>query len=288
MIKTFEQFVAAKYGKPVNEGFQSSVLRDIIKQHGLPKREMDKKMLYDLKDDEIVDVVDSREEYYEKYPSRSDSNNSNIRKKYGVEEATFMIELEDGACVVISNLDILKDYSFYKDDEESERNRIFKERHAERHKGNLGKHGGDDIHKKHLEKVDELESKRLAAKLQPSIPEIVEKVRSIMDEIDPNDLDESGSIESEFTLDGEEYTIYVNYTTECSDIRRAHGVEGYDLYYQLESFEICGENACITNDALGVTEETHKDLFETYTEEGMEGHIYDYYEYYGVKRSDFY
>ena len=66
MIKTFEQFVAAKYGKPVNEGFQSDVLRDIIKQHGLPKREMDKKMLYDLKDDEIVDVVDSREEYYEK------------------------------------------------------------------------------------------------------------------------------------------------------------------------------------------------------------------------------
>ena len=288
MIKTFEQFVAAKYGKPVNEGFQSDVLRDIIKQHGLPKREMDKKMLYDLKDDEIVDVVDSREEYYEKYPSRSDSNNINIRKKYGVEEATFMIELEDGACVVISNLDILKDYSFYKDDEESERNRIFKERHAERHKGNLGKHGGDDIHKKHLEKVDELESKRLAAKLKPNIPEIVEKVKSIMDEIDPNDLDESGSIESEFTLDGEEYTIYVNYTTECSDVRRSHGVEGYDLYYQLESFEICDENACITNDMLGVTEDTHKDLFETYTEEDMEGRIYDYYEYYGVKRSDFY
>lgn len=288
MIKTFEQFVAAKYGKPVNEGFQSNVLRDIIKQHGLPKREMDKKMLYDLKDDEIVDVVDSREEYYEKYPARSDSNNSNIRKKYGVEEATFMIELEDGACVVISNLDILKDYSFYKDDEESERNRIFKERHAERHKGNLGKHGGDDIHKKHLEKVDELESKRLAAKLQPNIPEIVEKVKSIMDEIDPNDLDDSGSIESEITLDGEEYTLYVNYTTECSDIRRSHGVEGYDLYYQLESFEICDENACITNDTLGVTEDTHKDLFETYTEEDMEGRIYDYYEYYGVKRSDFY
>ena len=288
MIKTFEQFVAAKYGKPVNEGFQSNVLRDIIKQHGLPKREMDKKMLYDLKDDEIVDVVDSREEYYEKYPSRSDSNNSNIRKKYGVEEATFMIELEDGACVVISNLDILKDYSFYKDDEESERKRIFKERHAERHKGNLGKHGGDDIHKKHLEKVDELESKRLAAKLQPNIPEIVEKVKSIMDEIDPNDLDDSGSIESEITLDGEEYTLYVNYTTECSDIRRSHGVEGYDLYYQLESFEICDENTCITNDTLGVTEDTHKDLFETYTEEDMEGRIYDYYEYYGVKRSDFY
>ena len=31
---------------------------------------------------------------------------------------------------------------------------------------------------------------------------------------------------------------------------------------------------------------THKDLFEEYTEE-VEGEIYDYYDYYGVSRSDF-
>jgi hypothetical protein len=67
MIKTFEQFVAAKYGKPVNEGFQSSKLREIIKQHGLPKNDRDKKMLYDLKDNEIIDVVENRDEYSEKY-----------------------------------------------------------------------------------------------------------------------------------------------------------------------------------------------------------------------------
>jgi hypothetical protein len=284
MIKTFEQFVAAKYGKPVNEGFQSSKLRAIIKQHGLPKNDWDKKMLYDLQDNEIIDVVDNRKEYSAKYMSTPAS------KIDWSEEQTFIIELEDGVCVVIGNLGIDKSHLFldYIKSADDQKREIFKERHAERHKGNLGKHGGDDIHKKHLEKVDELESKRLAAKLQPNIPEIVEKVKSIMDEIDPNDLDESGSIETEFTLDGEEYTIYVNYTTECSDIRRSHGVEGYDLYYQLESFEICDENACITNDTLGVTEDTHKDLFETYTEEDMEGRIYDYYEYYGVKRSDFY
>ena len=28
--------------------------------------------------------------------------------------------------------------------------------------------------------------------------------------------------------------------------------------------------------------------YREYTEEDIEGHIYDYYEYYGVKRSDFY
>ena len=57
--------------------------------------------------------------------------------------------------------------------------------------------------------------------------------------------------------------------------------------YQVESFEICGEDACVTNDVLGITEETYPDVFEAYTEEDIEGHIYDYYEYYGVKRSDF-
>ena len=87
MIKTFEQFVSDKYGKPVNEGFQSSKLREIIKQHGLPKSDWDKKMLYDLKDEEIIDVVNSREDYLN---SKEYSSNNG----YGKDEATFIIELE--------------------------------------------------------------------------------------------------------------------------------------------------------------------------------------------------
>ena len=51
-----------------------------------------------------------------------------------------MLELEDGACVVISNLGIFKDYLKHK-----EKDKIFKKRYEKRHKGNLGKLGGDDI-----------------------------------------------------------------------------------------------------------------------------------------------
>ena len=259
MIKTFEEFVASKYSRPVNEAFQSSKLREIIKQHGKPKHSWENKMLYDLKDNEIIDVLNSRDEYKEKYSNRDGY------------EATFMLELEDGSIVVISNLGILdrywKDINKLKDD-------VFKERHAERHKGNLGKFGGDDIHKKHIDNVNKLESRRLAEKLQPNIQEIVDKVNSIMDEINPSDLEES--------------MIYVNYTTDCSEIRRSYGVEIYDLYYKLESFEICNENVCASNEELGITEKTYKDLFETHVEEDMEGDIYDYYDYYGVSRSDFY
>ena len=285
MIKTFEQFVSAKYGKPVNEGFQSSKLREIIKQHGLPKNDWDKRMLYDLKDSEIIDVVDNRKEYSAKYMGTP------LSKIDWSEEQTFIIELEDGACVVISNLGIDKSHYFldHIKSAEEQKSDIFKKRHSKRHKGNIGKHGGDDIHKKHLEKVDEIEAKRLAAKLQPNISEIVEKVNSIMGEIDPGDLDEeTGTIEQEFTLGGEEYYIYINYKCEYSNAHKRHGVEGYDMDYQVESFEICGEDGCVTNDILGITEETYPDVFEAYTEEDIEVHIYDYYEYYGVKRSDFY
>ena len=104
MIKTFEQFIAEHYckpvGNPVNEAYQSSKLREIIKQHGLPKSDWDKKMLYDIQDDEVVDVVADRKEYAEKYSEY---------EGYGRDEATFMIELEDGYCLVIGNLGILKD-----------------------------------------------------------------------------------------------------------------------------------------------------------------------------------
>lgn len=278
MIKTFEQFVAAKYGKPVNEGFQSSVLRDIIKQHGLPKREMDKKMLYDLKDDEIVDVVNSRDEYKEKYPEY---------QGYERDEATFMIELEDGACLVIGNLGILKDY--FKDRERSE---IFKKRHSERHKGNLGKHGGDEIHKKHLEKVDELEQKRFAAKMQPMLSEIAEAIKAEMEGIDSSDLDEEGNFTKEFdiTLGGEKYGIIAEYEVEFSNGSKRYGAYYYDIIYNLTSFEMWDDEGdkYATNVMLGITDDTYGDLFKPITIDDMEGEIYDYYAYYGVSRSDFY
>ena len=258
MIKTFEEFVTAKYSKPVS---------------------WENKMLFDLKDDEIVDVLDSRKEYWNKY--------SNEKKDDG--QATFMLELEDGAVVVISNLNILKRWWPSDRDVEKIKDELFKERHAERHKGNLGKFGGDDIHKKHMDNVDKIERRRLAEKLQPNIQEIVDEIDYIMNKnINISDLDESGSIESEFSLGNDEYMIYVNYTTDRSEIRRSYGVESYDIYYELESFEICDENTCVSNDDLGITKKIYKDLFKTHVKKDVEGDIYDFYALNGVSRSDFY
>jgi hypothetical protein len=282
MIKTFEQFVAAKYGKPVNEGFQSSKLREIIKQHGLPKNDRDKKMLYDLKDNEIIDVVENRDEYYEKYDRP---------RKVGKDEATFMIELEDGACVVVSNLNILKHYF------QSNRDAIdaIKSRHSERHKGNLGKNYKDD-HMNHLDNVYNLELKRLIAKLQPYLSEIVEAVQSKLDEIDNltfeylDDVYNKGSEEFEFeiNLDGGVYKIYGEYVYKKTNTVSKHGAEYYDIEYNLDYFGVEDKNEnYVSNDDLGVTSKTNKELFKSYTISNIEGAVYDYNEYYGVSDKDF-
>ena len=278
MIKTFEQFVSERYGKPVNEALQSGKLREIIKQHGLPKNDWNKKMLYDLQDEEIVDVVNSRDEYKEKYPEY---------QGYERDEATFMIELEDGACLVIGNLGILKDY--FKD---RERHDLFKKRHSERHKGNLGKDGGDDIHKKHLEKVDELERNRFAASLQSNLDEIAKVIKDTMDAVDSSDLDEEGtkSFEFETSISGQNYTIEGEYEVEFSGGSKRYGAYYYDIVYNLLSFIIWDEDGgkYVTNEDLGMTEDTYGDLFEPITIDDVTGEIYDYYAYYGVSRSDFY
>ena len=278
MIKKFEQFVTECYNKPINEAFQSSKLREIIKQHGKPKYNWEKKMLFDLKDDEIVDVLDSREEYWEKY---SDERLDN-------KQATFMLELEDGAVIVISNLGILQNH-WYPKDMEKQKEEEFKKRHSERHVGNLGK-GGDEIHKKHMEKVDEIERRRLAEELQPNIQEIVDAIESTMSEVDPSEFIEGDTVyvESEITLNGEEYGMSATYEGGCYDDDRRYGVVNYYVSYNLVSFDLCnGEtNVLITNEDLGVTEATHKELFKEHREE-VEGEVYDYYDYYGVSRSDF-
>ena len=277
MIKTFEEFVAAKYSIPVNEAFQSSKLREIIKQHGKPKYSWENKMLYDLKDDEIVDVLDNRSEYWNKY----------LDEKTDDGQATFMLELEDGTVVVIGNLNILKRWLDTDREMKRKKEELFKERHAERHVGNLGK-GGDEIHKKHMEKVDEIERRRLAERLQPNIQEIVDAIQSIMDDLDPSDFDgESGYVESEITLDGEEFDITVNYETSSSEGHRRYGAVYYDISYYLDSFELYNEDTCVSNEELGITSDSYKELFKNYEDE-IEGEIYDYYDYYGVSRSDFY
>ena len=277
MIKTFEQFVSEVYGKHINESFQSSKLREIIKQHGKPKYSWDNKMLYDLQDNEIIDVVSNRDEFWKKYGDR----------KKG-EKETFILELKDGACVVISNLGILK--SFLDRYSEKEFDELFKKRHAERHKGNLGKFGGDDIHKKHIENVNKIENRRFAEKLQPNVSEIVDAIKEILDDVVPSEWDdgEDADFDSTIELNGEEYTVYMYCSIESSDCVKRYGAEYYDISFTLDSFVIEDEDGhFVSNEDLGITEKTYEDLFKPIVEDDIEGCIYDYYEHYGVNPADF-
>ena len=282
MIKTFEQFVSEVYGKPINESFQSGKLREIIKQHGKPKYSWDNKMLYDLQDNEIVDVVSNRDEYWKKYGDRKNG-----------EQETFILELKDGACVVISNLNIFKAFNDkFGEKARKEIDILFKKKHSERHVGNLG-NTGDEIHKQHLQKVDEIERRRLVEKLQPHIQEIVDKVKLELEDIDVDDLDSESGVgeinEIEFSLIGETCLMDIYYNFNWSDSIRSYGVEYRDLTVSLERFEIYFDDLDIyvTNEDLGITYETYKNLFTDIEYKDEECGIYDYYEAYGVDPSDF-
>lgn len=287
MIKNFEQFILECYN-PINEAFQSSKLREIIKQHGKPKYKWDIGKLYDIKDDNIVDVVDNSDEYYDKYKKG---------KEYEEKNAYSSIPLEDGSVIVIT--DSINSYSKYK----------------ERHKGNLGKHGGDNIHHKHVINVNKIETKRFAKKLQPYVSEIVDFIDKILNNIwdlktdgkyvNKNKIDgkdyeivcecdgDSGWLKTKIELDGNIYPINILLNVEMSNYRRTAGAEYYNLDAYLSGFEIYNNNfdddIYITNDDLDITEDTHDDLFSNgyLLSEDEEGEIYDEYARNGLRREDF-
>jgi hypothetical protein len=279
MIKTFEQFVNEMYS-PINEAFQSSKLREIIKTHGMPKWDFNKKMLYDIKDNEIVDVLDNRREYYDKKYDKDGYNG----------EPAFMIELKDGSAIVISNLGILK--SFLNRYSEKEFDELFKKRHAERHKGNLGKYGGDDIHKKHLENVNKINTRRFAERLKPIIPELVEKIKSEIESISNEELMENNGgdnyIEFEIEIGENKYQIYADYAVNVSDEYKRSGEYLCDIEYSLVSFEIVDEDGDgAKNEDLDITSKTYPDLFDDIVVKEVECGFYDKHYAYGVNPSDF-
>lgn len=174
MIKTFEQFVSTAYGRTVNEGFQSEKLRELVKKHGKPRdrdfssvhsyvndQYLKKRALYDIKDSDIIDVVNKRSVTASTHLDRDyrDSNNKYIPTK--------VIELKDGTCVIVRSG---AEYDAYV-------------AHEERHKGNLGKDGGDDIHQRHLKKVQTLKDDRLAVELEPYVSNIIDIIGETMEDL---------------------------------------------------------------------------------------------------------
>lgn len=243
MIKNFEEFVSTVYGSEINEAFQSSKLRQIINQHGKP---YDKRYIYNLKDNEIIDVVKDYDEY------RKNKENG----KYKNVRYLDAINLSDGYCVVIGNFDDDKYYHNKSID-------IIKDRHNNRHKGNLGKDGGDNIHDKHLTNV-------LVKKLKPFVPEIVKKIKYEIDRnfgteelhYDRYNSEYDPEYEFEANFGGDDYLI--NMTYEIS-YRLGEFSDTVDVEITLLSFYINDYNntdGVADNDDLGITKEKYKDLFE--------------------------
>ena len=134
--------------------------------------------------------------------------------------------------------------------------------------------------------VDKIERRRLAEKLQEYTQDIVDAVQNFMENMDPEDDDINTEIQ--LTLGGDKYSLNVVFDYDRSEGDERYGAEYYDIYYSLDGFDIYDdEGTCVTNDELKITSETYRELFKQYTIEDVEGEIYDYYDYYGVKRSDF-
>ena len=251
MIKKFEEFVLECYN-PINEAFQSNKLRELIKQHGLSKSDFnfiwgDKKKLYDIHDDDIIDVVDNKDEFYKKYDGKFDS-----------------IVLKDGTTIVIGN-------NVY---HKSEQN------HKERHKGNLGKYGGDDTHEKHLKNVDKIKLKRYIEEFKKYKNDIVSVIEDIVDcyysgdEGDFEVSDHGDVIDSTIKLGDIEYDLTLLFNNKLDVEVQENGRADIEFEYivtTLKSFYISVDNDGyydhepleIDNVDLDITEKTHENLFRT-------------------------
>ena len=257
MIKKFEQFISEKYGNPVNEAFQSSKLREIISQHGKPIKKYDMLMLYDIKDDDIIEVTDDKD-YFRKSPKSFNS-----------------IELSDGSRV------ILKSGLYYNNGHN---------KHYEREWAHRRNDAVKDVHAKHLDNVNKLESKRFAKKLQSYIPEIIENITFILSDTDYGFIDdiieniqkgESGIDPIDFKMNlGDiecNVRLWIDYTydttTNCkrrywSNWDRKHMCSGEvecNIKYSWEYFEIHNGELCVDSFDLvdvGMTEESYPDFFD--------------------------
>ena len=264
MIKTFEQFISEKYGNPVTEAFQSSKLREIISQHGKPIKPNDMLNLYDITDDDIIEVTDDKD-YFRKNPKSYNS-----------------IELSDGTRV------ILKSGLSYNG----------RHKHDEREWARRRNDAAKDVHAKHLDNVNSLESKRFAKKLQPYIPEIIENITSILsnptdyefinDMVESIEKGETGIDPIDFKMNlGDiecDVRLWIDYTCDTtnncrsrhwSNLYRAYicsGTVECNIKYSWDYFEIHnGELWVDSSDLadLGMTKESYPDFFEkTYEETG--------------------
>ena len=281
MVLKFEEYIKSK--DIIKESYQSGKLRNIIKQHGKPKNKWDYKLLYDIKDSDIVDVVSSSSEFFDKYQNNENNHNKN-----------FFITLEDDYCVVIGNVKILDSY-WSRDNDTIKKSFLYK-RHKKRHEGNLGDWGGDEINIKFKNKLEHQKNLKVVktALTDEVVKEILDVIQDYINNWDGNV--EKNYMEHEMKIPGQaEISLSVNYDTYIGEEKRHRGAILADIGIDVESFELsyCNEEYVDTDDYIDDTftnVELDIDLsgIEPYEERNADVGVYDYYAYYGVSPADFY
>jgi hypothetical protein len=264
MIKTFEQFILECYN-PINEAFKSSKLREIIKKHGLPIFNAEKRMLYDLQDNEVFGVFNNYEEFENEYPNTE-------------KDGMFSIQLKDGTILAIGNFGATS---------WGEKHKEFRKRRNERHKGNLGKYEDyDNDPKKNIKTRILLNkfNKKYKTDIISCVDTILDTVFDRTHEYETYDYeydidvnwgfvgDDNGTviINTKIKLGEQEYNIniYVNRKTKSTLHVYDDSYDEFEEYneYTLDGFIINIDEEheiYIDNNDLNITEESFKDLFKS-------------------------
>lgn len=245
MIKTFEQFVSTVYGSAINEAFQSSKLRELVKQHGELKNSYQKYKFYDLTDDDIIDVVANYDEY---------KTNRSKGKYDGMNN--FYIEFKDGTCVIYNDS---KD--FYK---------LAKDRHKGNTKKNWETNKLDKLvvsyikrnYKENIEKLinaiytSETDSENLLNKYLDKMFNEIEDYNEDVGLCVEDDVEKLIGFSS-FSYNNNTYEIYA-----IEIYYEPYRIRDYDVDYIFKSFMIYTTGGHFTNEDLGITKKTHNYLFK--------------------------
>lgn len=277
----------------LNEAFQSSKLRSIIQQHGLPKSNYDKAILYDLKDSEIVGAIPANK-WEEVFNDIQDC---------------FRIELKDGYYLVINNLDILRNLRDNKWDISRKLHSNFKDRRDQRHPDNqwndIPKSQRDEhrseIGKKFVNAKEKFQHKKNAEIISQQIGDIdgfVDKITDIVDKyidgfVFEPDMKSDGFEEEDFTFNGIKFSLSGDFSISSSDYD-SYGATYYNVTITPEKYEIWVEelsDGTLIEDSFDISELTGNanidKLYDDVELNDIEGPIHDYYLHYGVNPENF-
>lgn len=126
--------------------------------------------------------------------------------------------------------------------------------------------------------------------LKQHIEEIVNDVDDTLCRIEPTEiLDLENYIDTKIDINDKTYKLNIIYNAKFSEIIKKNNTYNYDVFYKLSSFyinDIKNENICVTNDELGITEKTHKSLFEEFDYKVKKYSLERDFEYYDDDKQD--